>query len=106
MSNETWQWVATEPILKEYFKVLRNVRFRLSQEELEDFKQCIRGAVVLVEAHSDIQLPADPSDAKFLNCAAAGEADYIISSDSHLLEAIAPEGTRVVNVHDFFREQD
>lgn len=31
-------------------------------------------------------ITADPSDNRILECAAAGEADYIVSGDKHLLK--------------------
>ena len=103
-SREDWRWLATDSIMAEYHKVIENTRFRLSREEREEMMERIREEVVLVEAGQEIKLEADPSDAKFLNCCAAGEADYLITSDSHLLNAPEPGRTRIMNVHDFYAE--
>ncbi|MEQ8822455.1 MAG: putative toxin-antitoxin system toxin component, PIN family [Sumerlaeia bacterium] len=97
-----WRWIATESILREYRKVLAHVRFRLSPEELAAFNARIEAEVERVEAGSEITLPADPSDAKFLNCASEAGAHFLITSDHHLLEAEPPPGTRVLTVADFY----
>ena len=98
LTREDWQWIATPHILREYFSVLEHTRFRNNQETRDLFERRIRDKVDLVEATDDITLPADPTDAKFLNAAAAGEADYLITSDRHLLEADPPGNTRIVKV--------
>lgn len=40
---------------------------------------------------------ADPDDTKFLECALAGGADYIVSGDAHLLNVGQHEGIQIVS---------
>ena len=45
----------------------------------------------------------DPTDNKFFECAVAGRADYIVSSNKHLLDIGNYQGIQVVTP-EFFRD--
>jgi len=45
----------------------------------------------------------DPADDKFVECAVAGKAGYIISSDRHLLELDGYEGIRICKAGEFLK---
>jgi len=51
-----------------------------------------------------IKLAEDAEDDKYLECAVGGKADYVISSDRHLLVHDGYEGIRICKSHEFFRE--
>ena len=61
--------------------------------------------------HSEIVLPPslspvirdDPSDDKFLECALAGEAAFIVSGDKHLLRLSVFEGIEILSPRDFLQ---
>jgi uncharacterized protein len=44
----------------------------------------------------------DPSDDKFLECAVAGRADYIVSADADLLTLSAIQGIPILDTPDFW----
>ena len=44
------------------------------------------------------------TDNKFLECALAGEADFIVSGDRHLLSLQEYEGIRILKISQFVRE--
>ncbi|HHX39394.1 MAG TPA: putative toxin-antitoxin system toxin component, PIN family [Armatimonadetes bacterium] len=46
---------------------------------------------------------ADPDDDKFLECALEGDADYLISSDAHLLRLGTINGARIIKPGAFAR---
>ncbi|HEX8228447.1 MAG TPA: putative toxin-antitoxin system toxin component, PIN family, partial [Chloroflexia bacterium] len=48
-------------------------------------------------------IASDPDDNKFLECAVAGGADYIVSGDKHLLSLGEYEGIRILSPADFLR---
>jgi len=48
----------------------------------------------------------DPSDDKFLYCAAAGNADFIISGDIHLLTLKHYKGVEIVSPKEFLARYD
>jgi len=50
-----------------------------------------------------IALCRDPSDDKFLECAVAGKADFVVSADNDLLSLKVIEGIPIVNLPAFWR---
>jgi uncharacterized protein len=77
--------VVSEPILQEYVDVLR--RFPSVPENIEDFVALFTDPMRTILAVPRIRLrvvEADPSDDKFLECAVAGHAEFIVSGDKHL----------------------
>lgn len=51
---------------------------------------------VLVESGERISASRDESDNRFIEAAVAGDADYILSNDSDLLELVEYEGIKIV----------
>ena len=45
----------------------------------------------------------DPSDNRFLECALAAKADYLVSGDHHLLQLVEFKGTKIVPPAEFMR---
>jgi putative PIN family toxin of toxin-antitoxin system len=80
----------SDPILAEYQRALRYSHIRrlhgLSDEGIGNLIDRLRRFGVLINpTHHLSIIAADPSDDKYLECAVAGEADYIVSGDVHLL---------------------
>ena len=44
-----------------------------------------------------------PADDKFIECAQAAGANYIVSRDKHLLEAVRYKKTQIVSVEEFLQ---
>lgn len=57
-----------------------------------------------VGRYPTMAVPDDPEDSKFLECAVGGDADYLITSDHHLLAVDGQHGIRICKSHDFFSE--
>ena len=75
--------VASEKILKEYKLIIqRNIKKEQDKQKLQDF--IARVDVINVNKKLNI-IPDDPEDEKFVECAVEANANYIISSDAHLL---------------------
>lgn len=54
-----------------------------------------------VEPTVRLRVCRDPNDDKFLECAVAGEAEYIISEDQDLLTLKEFQGVKVLSVAEF-----
>ena len=78
--------LVSQPIVEEYLSVL--ARFHPAEEDLD--------ALVALWGHPDVtewitptvrvhEIPEDPADRRFLECAIAGHADAIVSGDRPLL---------------------
>jgi len=48
-----------------------------------------------------VQFPRDPKDAKFLACALAAKADYLVTGDKDLKEALKLSHTKIISVAAF-----
>jgi putative PIN family toxin of toxin-antitoxin system len=59
---------------------------------------------LLVEQAPRLNVCEDPEDDKYLECAVAGQADYIISSDKHLLDHDGYRGIRICKAWEFLKQ--
>lgn len=89
--HDAIELVVAEPILAEYQRALGyepiRARHRMTDEEIAGAVSRFRTFALLVYPAEAVDvIEDDPSDNKFLECAGAGGADYIISSDRHLLD--------------------
>lgn len=81
------QPLASKEIIDEYLRVLAYPKFQLSPEEIEYllYQEILPWFEILEVSPGSNFIAEDPSDDKFIWCAEAGGADFIISSDQHLL---------------------
>ena len=81
------QPLASKEIIDEYLRVLAYPRFQLSPEEIEYllFHEVLPWFEIIEVPPGRSFIVEDPSDEKFIWCAEAGGADFIISGDQHLL---------------------
>lgn len=79
--------VVTTDILSEYFEVLNRPKFGLKQETIDKITAYIYQFSEFVIPEEKIQfIEDDPKDDKFLEAAIAGNVDFIVSGDKHLLD--------------------
>ncbi len=99
--------VISEEITIEIQRVLNYPKIRKrhgwSQEEIKRFVKRLKKFCIVVapEAHSDSIVKQDASDDKFLDCAVAGEVDYIITGDNHLLNLGQYSGIPIITPKQF-----
>ena len=86
--------VLTSHILEEFSLILRNISARKSFRKRID--KIISQAILIKRAPRVNVVTEDPEDNKFLSCALAGKADYIITSDRHLLVLRKFRETKIV----------
>ena len=60
----------------------------------------LRRQTEFVQPAVTLRLSHDPGDDKFLECAVAGRADYIVSADADLLTLSAIQGIPILDAHD------
>ncbi len=89
-------------IIKEYLRTLAYPKFHLSAQEV---RQVIEELLPYVEVASSGKrlrvVRRDPADNKFLECAVAGKAQYLVSGDDDLLSLGAFQEIRLLSVADF-----
>jgi uncharacterized protein len=77
----------SEDMEREFIRVLGYSKFGLSAQEILPLVTHLRNNAELVRPAAALSvITADPTDNIFLECAADGQADYIISGDKHLLD--------------------
>ena len=94
----------SEEILEEYLRVLN--RAGAGKETLEELLDLLKTGENLQFARIDKQyrvVEKDPHDNKFIECAIAAGAKYIISGDRHLLEVKEFMGVKVVTPSEFLK---
>jgi hypothetical protein len=95
--REHFELVISPPILEELARVIHHPgiqkRYNLPEERVDRFLSLISNASIIVEPHRELSVAEDdPSDNRYLECAAEGDANYIVSGDKHLLKLKEFEG--------------
>jgi uncharacterized protein len=68
-------------ILSEYFEVLGRRKFRISRGERHRIFQLVKNGARLIEARAKVRVSSDATDDKFLECAEAARADYLVTGN-------------------------
>ncbi len=91
-------WLVDLRILAAYRQVLPRPRFRLSSRIVEEVFSAIDASVLIIEAAPlRVRLP-DPTDLPFLEVAAAGRADALVTGNArHFVPLEGAHGIRVVS---------
>jgi putative PIN family toxin of toxin-antitoxin system len=97
--------LVSKAILEEYLRVLAYPRFNLGdqevkaliQEELLPFVDTVR-----VRKHLAV-VRRDPDDDKFLECAVAGRAEYLVTGDQDLRQLETYRGITILPVGQFLQ---
>jgi putative PIN family toxin of toxin-antitoxin system len=81
------QPLISKDILNEYLKVLAYPKFELTENEIRFliYREILPYFKDIIVKRQKRIIKADPTDDKFIACARAGQAAYIISGDIHLL---------------------
>ena len=98
----------SEPIAAEVEEVLLRPevlqKLHLNPIEARALVTLVRRQALFVTPVTPIRQSRDPADDKFLECAVAGEADYIVSADDDLLSLTEVQGIPVLDVPTFWRK--
>lgn len=89
-------------IRREMSRILRNAQTSEAHRRRVDL--LLESAEEVHPTRAIRVVPEDPDDDKFIECAVEGDADYVISSDDHLLRLGEVEGVGIVKPGAFARE--
>ena len=98
-----YDWMVSTEILKEYKEVLSRPKFKLTQEIIEEWWFVLDTVTRLVEVNDVVDFPRDRKDAKFLACALATDADFLLTGDRDFTEVENLGKTRIISVSLFKR---
>jgi putative PIN family toxin of toxin-antitoxin system len=91
----------SEPILAEYGELLRRKSYPLDRRRARLLLNAIRGACILVTPQPGSSLTNDPDDTKFLECAQAAKADYLVTGNMSHFPTGRWKYTRIVTPREF-----
>jgi len=99
-----YQIVVSVATLLEFRETLHKYpdRFGLSDREIQEEVETLRNFAEFVapDVEPDV-VDADPDDDKFLEAAVAGNAEYVVSGDQHLLDIDNFRGIEIVSPRTF-----
>lgn len=101
IAHPQYEWIASYAILAEYADVLRRPKFRLPAQLLQEWSELFGSVISVVDVGVTVDFPRDQKDAKFLACARAAEADYLITGDRDFTDAYKLLTTTVCSVMQF-----
>ena len=98
----------SEEIMMEISSVLAYPRLAKAYQgsglRREDLVETVLRIGRFVKVKEKVKVVGDyPADDKFLECAFAAGADYIVSGDKHLLKIICHRKTKILSVNDFLQ---
>ena len=98
--------IMSQDIVNELDDVLGRERLPFEREQIDEFVGKVLSTSEMVTPETNLEvIEDDPDDDKILECAVAGNADYIISGDSHLLDIGEYRDIRVLNPDQFLERK-
>ena len=92
----------TSPALLDELDEKLRLRFGLSPEDADLVRARLQSSALVVKPAMILDvIKDDPDDNRVLECALAGEADYMVSGDRHLLKFGSYEGIPILTVRQF-----
>ena len=104
-----YQIIVSVPTLREFRETLLKYpdRFHMDPDEVQQEVETIRYFAEFVDPTEDISaVEDDPDDDKFLEAAVAGNVEYLVSGDQHLLGLDSFRGVDIVEPRTFYEELD
>ena len=102
-----YQIIVSVPTLREFRETLLKYpeRFHMDPDEVQQEVETIRYFADFVDPEVDISaVEDDPDDDKFLEAAVAGNVEYLVSGDQHLLDLDSFRGVDIVEPRTFYEE--
>lgn len=95
-----FQLLASVVILEEYQAVLNRPKLRLSTGEVRDAMSGIHQVAAVIEPEVTADVSPDEADNRFLECAVAGNAEYLVTGNQRHFPA-RWRGVEVVSARQF-----
>jgi len=88
--------------VSEIIKVLEDFKIKLSDDMIQEWVDLIVRNSIIIEPREKIEaVKDDPKDNIFIETAVAGNVDYIISQDNHLLKLKEFRGIKIITPEEF-----
>ena len=102
----TMKPLASKEIIEEYLRVLTYPKFKLAEEDINFllYQEILPYFDVIDVEPGPRIIKKDPEDDKFIRCALAGKAKWIISGDRHLLALKTYQIVKILTPSDFLQK--
>lgn len=90
----------SQPILAEYSDVLARRELRISKGLRQQFLQLVKNRSTLVVPRYSLEVAGDPDDNRFIECADAARADYLVTGNLKHFPRFW-KGTKVISPREF-----
>lgn len=92
------------PIIEELRQTLKTFKIGMSKEMTEEWaSMIIENSIIVKPLPKPNIVKDDPDDNKFIECAAAGQAEYIVTQDKHLLKIGEYENINIIPPLEFLK---
>lgn len=98
VAHPDFEWVVSTAILDEYKTVLARSKFGLPLPLLHQWYALLDTVTVVVDVTETFSYPPDPTDAKFLACALAANAEWLVTGDRGFSHARKLVRTTILSV--------
>jgi len=92
------EWIVSPAIMAEYREILARKKFGLPEELLQKWYEILESSTLSVDVGIEVEFPRDRKDAKFLACALASDAQYLITGDRDFTQAEKLINTTIISV--------
>lgn len=107
--DQEYQIVVSVETLTEFRETLLKYpeRFHMDEDEVQEEVETVQYFAEFVAPQEDIAaVEDDPDDDKFLEATVAGDVDYLVSGDGHLLSLDSFRGIDIVEPRIFYERLD
>lgn len=101
LNQPDFEWMVSEEIVAEYREVLNRPKLKLTEVQKEKWLNLIRRSTTLIDVSIEVDFPRDQKDAKFIACAIAANADFLITGDRDFTEIQSLGNTLIISVSVF-----
>lgn len=101
ITNENFGWFVTDTILREYETVIWRPRFGLPASEKKDLLKLIHENVTTVNPEERVTILKDEADNRFLECAHASAAHFLITGDRRHFGLLYFRKSRIITPREF-----
>ena len=94
--------VTSLKVVSEIIKVLKDFKIKLSDDMIKEWVDLIvRNSIIVEPKEKILAVKDDPKDDIFIETAVAGDVDYIVSQDNHLLKLKEFRGIKIITPEEF-----
>ena len=88
--------------VSEIIKVLKDFKIKLSDDMIKEWVDLIvRNSIIVESKEKILAVKDDPKDDIFIETAVAGNVNYIVSQDNHLLKLKDFRGIKIITPEEF-----